>query len=62
LLQRAGLPTALPADLTEKQLALAVETDKKAAGGNIKFVCVEEIGRTCFDFLTAEEISRYVRA
>jgi 3-dehydroquinate synthase len=62
LLQRAGLPTVMPADLTGKQLALAVETDKKAAGGTIKFVCVEEIGRTRFDLLTAEEISRYARA
>jgi 3-dehydroquinate synthase len=62
LLQRAGLPTQVPADLTEKQLALAVETDKKAAGGAIKFVCVEDIGRTRFDLLTAEEISRHARA
>jgi 3-dehydroquinate synthase len=62
LLQRAGLPTAVPSELSGKQLALAVETDKKAAGGTIKFVCVEEIGRTRFDLLTAEEISRYARA
>lgn len=62
LLERAGLPTSVPADLTEKQLALAIETDKKAEGGAIKFVCVDDIGRTRFDNLTAEEISRYARA
>jgi 3-dehydroquinate synthetase len=50
----------VPRDLTSKQLTLAIETDKKAAGGQIKFVCIDDIGRTRFDHLTAEEISRHV--
>jgi 3-dehydroquinate synthetase len=61
LIRRAGLPVSVPQDLTEKQLTLAIETDKKASRGKIKFVCIEDIGRTCFDHLTAEEISHRLR-
>lgn len=56
LLQRAGLPVDIPQELFGQPLAVAMETDKKAAGGKIKFVCLEEIGRARFELLTAEEI------
>jgi len=58
-IRHAGLPVAVPREITARQLALAIETDKKASGGTIKFVCLEDIGRTRFESLTAEEISHY---
>jgi 3-dehydroquinate synthase len=57
LLRRLGLPTAVPSDLSADQLALAVEADKKAVGGKIKFVCLEAIGKTRFEVLSAVEIA-----
>lgn len=57
LLERLGLPTAMPADLDREAVALAVEADKKAAGKKIKFVCLEAIGRTRFERLAATEIA-----
>jgi 3-dehydroquinate synthase len=56
LLERAGLPIDVPRELLGQPLAVAMETDKKAAGGKIKFVCLEEIGKARFELLTAEEI------
>jgi 3-dehydroquinate synthase len=56
LLERAGLPVEIPKNLGG-QLARAVETDKKVAGGQVKFVCLEELGRTRFEYLTGEEIA-----
>jgi 3-dehydroquinate synthase len=58
LLRRIGLPTAVPSDLSADQLALAVEADKKARGGKIKFVCLEAIGKARFQALSAAEIAR----
>jgi 3-dehydroquinate synthase len=58
LLERLGLPTRIPPDLGRDQLALAIEADKKAAGGKIKFVCLEAIGTTKFHALSAAEIAR----
>jgi len=34
-----------------------VEGDKKMAGGKVKFVCVEDFGRTRFVELTGKEIA-----
>jgi 3-dehydroquinate synthase len=56
LLKRAGLPTEIPAGLTRAALALSMQHDKKSAGGRIRFVCVEEIGRTSFVELSSQEI------
>jgi 3-dehydroquinate synthase len=56
LLKRAGLPTDIPAGLTPAALALAVRTDKKSAHGRIRFVCLEDIGRTSFVELSGQEI------
>lgn len=58
LLKQAGLPVEIPPGLTAKQLALAIEADKKVSGGKIKFVCISEIGRTVFDRLAASEIAQ----
>ena len=56
LLKRAGLPTDMPRGLTPATLALAMRSDKKSTAGRIRFVCLEEIGRTAFVELTGEEI------
>ena len=56
LLERAGLPTEIPAGLTRAALALAMQVDKKSTGGCIRFVCLEEIGRASFVELSAQEI------
>lgn len=56
LLQRAGLPTEIPKELVGRHLALAVETDKKVSGGKVKFVCIEDIGRARFEYLTGDEV------
>jgi 3-dehydroquinate synthase len=56
LLKGAGLPTEIPRGLTPSALALAMQRDKKASGGRIRFVCVEDIGRTAFVELTGQDI------
>ena len=58
LLHALGLPTSVPPDLDREQIALAIEADKKAAGGKIKFVAIERIGATRFVPLSAAEIAR----
>lgn len=57
LLTRAGLPVEVPRELPVSRLALAVESDKKVAGGKVKFVCIEDLGRTRFEYLTGDEIA-----
>ena len=59
LLKRAGLPTEMPKDISGKPLALAIKADKKAAGEKVRFVCIDGIGQTRFDFMTAEEIAAF---
>jgi 3-dehydroquinate synthase len=58
VLKRAGLPVEIPRELLGRNLALAIEADKKVSGGKIKFVCISEIGRTVFDHLAASEIAQ----
>ena len=60
LLRRAGLPTEVPADITPAALALAMQSDKKAAGGRVRFVATEGIGRTRFVELTTEDIVNHL--
>ena len=57
LLHALGLPTDWPGELSVEQVALSIETDKKAAGGKIKFVCAEGIGRARFEQMSATEIA-----
>ena len=61
LLKRPGLPVVVPKTLTRESLLLGIEADKKVAAGKVKFVCIEEIGRTCFEYLPAQEIVGYLR-
>jgi 3-dehydroquinate synthase len=56
LLTLYGLPTEIPKDLSHSALALAVEADKKRSQGRVKFVCLEEIGKTRFEMLSTEEL------
>lgn len=57
LLTRAGLPVEVPRELVGAHLALAVERDKKVSGGKVKFICLEDLGRTRFEYLTGNEIA-----
>jgi 3-dehydroquinate synthase len=56
LLKRAGLPLEVPPEFSAQQLAQAIEGDKKVASGKVKFVCIEELGRTRFEHLTGVEV------
>jgi len=57
LLRALGIPTEVPTDLRQDQIALTIEADKKASGGRITFVCLESIGKTRFVSLSAAEIA-----
>ncbi len=60
LVEQAGLPVTIPDDLRGQHLVVGLETDKKMAGGKVKFVCVEAIGKTRFEFLDTREIASYL--
>jgi len=60
LLKKAGLPVDIPKDLKGEYLLFGLATDKKMAGGKVKFVCVEDFGKTCFEMLETKEISTYL--
>jgi len=62
LLERLGLPITIPEGLDRGALARVVEADKKRRAERVKFVCVEEIGRTCFELLSTQEIEESLRA
>ncbi len=47
LLKRLGLQTAIPADLDRKALVDAIAFDKKAAGGEVRFILTKGIGSCC---------------
>jgi 3-dehydroquinate synthase len=57
LIEKAGLPVEVPANISIENLLEGMEVDKKAAGGKIKFVMCEGIGRTRFHWLTPAEIA-----
>jgi 3-dehydroquinate synthase len=56
LIRKAGLPVGIPRELPMENLIQAMEVDKKAAGGKVKFVMCAGIGKTCFHGLTPGEI------
>jgi 3-dehydroquinate synthase len=56
LIESTGLPLAIPPQVSPRDLVQGMEVDKKAAGGKIKFVICEGIGKTRFHWLTPEEI------
>jgi 3-dehydroquinate synthase len=62
LIERAGLPAEIPPEVSPKTLIQAMEIDKKVAGGKIKFVMCEGIGKTRFHWLTPDEILRELGA
>ena len=60
LVSKIGLPIKLSAvsrQLSAKELLQAMEMDKKAAGGNIKFVMVEDIGKVIFKQMGISDFS-----
>ena len=61
LLSRAGLPTTVPGHLEADDLRRAIEHDKKAHDGKVKFVCVKEIGRASFDEIPSTTIVELAR-
>ncbi|OGQ17788.1 MAG: 3-dehydroquinate synthase [Deltaproteobacteria bacterium RIFCSPHIGHO2_02_FULL_60_17] len=62
LLRKAGLPTAIPSPFRAEELVKQMEVDKKSAGGKIKFVLCEGIGKTQFCWLSAQEIAARLSA
>ena len=60
LVAAAGLPVGLPGDLDPRHVVAAVGTDKKAREGTVTFVCVDVIGRTRLERLSAREIASYL--
>ena len=56
LIGLTGLPTDLPSSVERLQLVKKMEIDKKAAGGKIKFVLCDGIGKTHFHWLSPEQI------
>jgi 3-dehydroquinate synthase len=56
LVSRAGLPTEIPPHAEPDELVKRMELDKKSAGGKIKFVLCEGIGKTRFHLLAPAEI------
>jgi 3-dehydroquinate synthase len=58
LVQKAGLPVEIPREIAPQSLIQAMEIDKKVAGGKIKFIMCEGIGKTRFHWLAPDEILR----
>ena len=58
LVQRAGLPFDIPTAVSSRSLIQAMEIDKKVAGGKIKFVMCEGIGKMRFHWLAPDEVLR----
>ena len=56
LIQKAGLPAEIPGDVSLADLISAMEVDKKAAAGKIKFVMCAGLGKTRFHWLSPVEI------
>jgi 3-dehydroquinate synthase len=56
LIKQAGLPTEIPANVSLPSLIQAMEVDKKAAAGKIKFVICAGLGKTRFHWLSPSEI------
>jgi len=56
LIEKAGLPSEIPGNVSMTGLIQGMEVDKKTAGGKIKFVMCEGIGKTRFHWLAPSEI------
>ena len=60
LLAKAGLPVNVPTDIARDLLTSGLSTDKKIKAGKVKFVCLENLGKTKFDFLSPDDIISYI--
>ena len=56
LLEKTGLGTEVPKTILRDRLIQRMEVDKKSAGGKIKFVLCEAIGKTRFYSLSPAEV------
>jgi 3-dehydroquinate synthase len=56
MITEAGLPSEIPAGLSLQSVVDAIQLDKKAAEGRIKFVMSEGIGKTRFHWLSPREV------
>jgi 3-dehydroquinate synthase len=56
MITEAGLPSEIPAGLSLRTVIEAIQLDKKAAEGRIKFVMSEGIGKTRFHWLSPKEV------
>jgi 3-dehydroquinate synthase len=56
LVRKAGLPVEIPPGVSSQNLIQAMEVDEKVAGGKIKFIMCEGIGKTRFHWLAPNEI------
>src|SRR5882724_5203536 len=56
LVRKAGLPVEIPSGVLPQTLIQAMEVDKKVAGGKIKFIMCEGIGKTRFHWLAPTEV------
>jgi len=56
IIRHAGLPSEIPAGLSPQSVIKAMQLDKKATGGRIKFVMSEGIGKTRFHWLSPGEV------
>lgn len=61
LVAAVGLPVDPPGDLDPRSVVTAVGTDKKTREGTVTFVCIDDIGRTRLERLSAREIASYLR-
>jgi 3-dehydroquinate synthase len=62
LVKKAGLPVEIPPGVSPQKLIQAMEVDKKVAGGKIKFIVCEGIGKTRFHWLASNEILSALQA
>lgn len=56
LIEKTGLPADLPKSVSGENLLQRMEVDKKSAGGKIKFVICEGIGKTRFHSFSPAEV------
>jgi 3-dehydroquinate synthase len=56
IITEAGLPSEIPAGVSLQSVIQAIQLDKKAAEGRIKFVMSEGIGKTRFHWLSPREV------
>jgi 3-dehydroquinate synthase len=61
LIERAGLPTAMPAGWNSENFLRAIGLDKKRAAGAIEFVLIDRIGHSLTKSLSIDDIVSCLR-